>query len=134
MSVRTKHRLEQEVTARPLAPLWAEADWEDTLNQFLASVHSLPADEDRAYEMVSGSPGDGRPRSFGDGWDATGPVLFNPERLAEILMDINPRIVELWKQGAITLEQVQFYVLPLFREAAARGRGSTSDWLPSIPE
>ena len=134
MSVRTNHRVEREVTARPLVPWWAEEDWEETLCQFLGSVHSLPADVDRAYETVSGSPGDGRPRSFGDVWDATGPVLFNLERLAELLMGINPRVVGLWKQGTITWEQVQFYVLRLFREAAARVRGSTSDWLPSIPE
>ena len=134
MSGRTNHRVKPGVRDRPGVPGWAEEDWENTITRFLTSVDDLPEDVERAYRMVSGPPERGMLRSLGDVWDATGPVLFNSERLAQLLMDINPRVLELWKQGTITLEQVQFYVLRLFREAAARVRGSTDDWLPSIPE
>jgi hypothetical protein len=84
--------------------------------------------------MLSGPPERGTLRSFEDVWEVTCPVLFNPDRLAEFLMEINPRVVELWKEGTISWEQLQFYALRLFREAAGRIRGCSLDWLPSIPE
>ncbi|NQT84627.1 hypothetical protein HQ563_16530 [bacterium] len=126
--------MEREAAARPVIPRWAEEDWENTIKHLLGLLHCLPTDVDKVYKMVSGSADEGKPLSFGDICDAAGRVLFNPERLAKFLLAINPRLVELWKQETITWEQVQFYVLCLFREAAARIRGSEMKWLPSIPE
>lgn len=134
MSVQTNHRVGREVASRPVVPSWADEDWEGTIGRFLGLVDDLPADVEKAYRMLSGPPERGTLRSFEDVWEVTCPVLFNPDRLAEFLMEINPRVVELWKEGTISWEQLQFYALRLFREAAGRIRGCSLDWLPSIPE
>jgi hypothetical protein len=134
MSVQTNHRVEGEVAARPVVPRWAKEDWEATINRFLRSVDHLPADVEKAYRMLSGPPERGTVRSLEDVWSAICPVFFHLGRLAEFLMEINWRVLALRNQEAVAWEQLQFYVLRLFCEAAARVRGSTDDWLSSIPE
>ncbi|MDP2898634.1 MAG: hypothetical protein Q8Q12_19015 [bacterium] len=134
VSVQTNHRVEREVAARPVVPRWAKEDWEVTIVRFVESVDDLHADVGKAYGMLTGPPQSGTLGSLEDVWDAICPLLFNPGRLAKFLTDLNPRLIELWKQGTISFEQVQFYVLRLFREAAGRIRGRSLDWLPRIPE
>lgn len=134
MSVQTNHRLERKVVSRPEVPSWAEEDWAVSIDRFLGSVGHLPADVERAYGMLSGPPEKGMVRSLEDVWTAVCHVFFNPARLDQFLMEINPRVVELWRQGTISREQLQFYVLRLFLESAGKTRGRSLDWLPEIPE
>jgi len=52
----------------------------------------------------------------------------------EKYLSLDARIVDPWRQGTITREQVQFYALRLFCQAVARIRRSATEWLPAIPK
>jgi hypothetical protein len=115
-------------------PAWAGLDWDETVERFLQLLPALPDDVKKAYDLVTVCPADKTAGDFADVLDGVMPVLFHPQRLAELLSDFNPRVLSLRKQRAIGWQQVQFYVLRLFREAAARIAWNTSQWLPSIPD
>lgn len=133
MSVQTNHRVEKEVVSRPVVPRWAEEDWEATIEQFMGAFDALPEEVVKSYRMLTEPPERGTVRSLEDVWSAICPVFFNPARLEQFLTEINSRVVDLWKQGTISWEQLQFYVLRLFLESAGKMRGCSLDWLPEIP-
>jgi hypothetical protein len=115
-------------------PAWAQEDWDETVHKLSQDGERLPADVKRAQSVLTGASDRGTIIGLEDVWTATAPVLFNPSRLAEFLDSLNPRILKLWARAGISLEQVQFYVLRLLKEASARVSGGNVGWLPPIPE
>ena len=124
---------EKERQVTEAIPAWAKEGWAETIHTFSEHLDDFPDDIKRAHKALTCPHDREAARDFEDIWDIVATVFFDPYQLANLLAEFNPRVLRLWKDGKIAWQQVQFYVLRLFRQAGCVRSAQSAGWLPPIP-